>query len=509
MHMMNGNFNNDSELVIGIVSPVGTNSSDIKTDIIDCLKKFKYKSNIIKVSEEILSPFVVNLPDFSDNEFERISFFMNEGNKIRKKTKDTAILMKGVAAFISDNYRADNGEGPQPQPRNAYIIDSIKHPDEVEFLRNTYGDGFHLIGISDTYDNRINYLTEQKGMSKENAILLLNRDNNEKDKNGQHTGDVYQQADYFISAEDSRKAMRAHVFRLLDLLFGNPFITPTFEEYAMFRAYVASLRSADLSRQIGVVVTKENEILAEGVNDCPRAFGGLYWPVYNDKDGGYIDETDGRDYMFKGGYDSNKIEQQKIIKNILNKLDCPNTDENIEKIKSTGIGALTEFGRVVHGEMEALMMCARNGISTKECSMYMTTFPCHNCAKHIIAAGIKRVTYIEPYPKSKALEFYTNEISQNEQDSDKKVIFIPFKGVGPHRFIDLFSMHSIRWYSRNRKDKEGYVVHWDRNKASLRNPMSLMNYIEMEQSAQKQYAEETKQIGRENENEQNGSNKSK
>ena len=334
-------------------------------------------------------------------------------------------------------------------------------------------------------------------MSEENALTILNRDNNEKEKNGQYTGDVYQQADYFISAGDGPTETQAHIFRLLDLLFGNPFITPTFEEYAMFRAYVASLRSADLSRQIGVVVTKDNEVLAEGVNDCPKAFGGLYWPVYNSEDGEYVDEIDGRDYKFGKGFDSNKIQQQKIIENILNELDCPNTDENVAKIKSTGIGALTEFGRVVHGEMEALMMCARNGISTKECSMYMTTFPCHNCAKHIIAAGIKKVVYIEPYPKSKALEFYTNEISQNGQDSERKVIFIPFKGVGPHRFIDLFSMHSIRWYSRNRKNKDGYVVQWDRDKANLRNPMSLMNYIEMEQSAHKQYTEEINQIGKE------------
>ncbi len=493
--MMNRNSNSDSELVIGIVSTVGTNSSEIKTCIIDSLNKFSYKSNMIKVSEHILSKFVTNLPDFSGNEYERISFFMDKGNEIREKTQDAAILMKGVAAFIFDNYRKDN-EGPQP--RNAYIIDSIKHPDEVEFLRNTYGEGFHLIGISDTYEHRKKYLVERKGMSEENALIILDRDNNEKEKNGQHTGDVYQQADYFISAGDSRIETEAHIFRLLDLLFGNPFITPTFEEYAMFRAYVASLRSADLSRQIGVVVTKDNEVLAEGVNDCPKAFGGLYWPVYNEEDGKYIDEINGRDYMFKEGYDSNKIQQQKIITSILNELNCLNTDENVAKIKSTGIGALTEFGRVVHGEMEALMMCARNGISTKECSMYMTTFPCHNCAKHIIAAGIKKVVYIEPYPKSKALEFYTNEISQNEQDSDKKVIFIPFKGVGPHRFIDLFSMHSIRWYSRNRKNKDGYVVRWDRNKANLRNPMSLMNYIEMEQSAHKQYTEEINQIGKEN-----------
>ena len=152
--MMNRNSNTDSELVIGIVSPVGTNSSEIKTCIIDSLNKFSYKSNMIKVSEHILSKFVSKLPDFSGNEYNRISFFMDKGNEIREKTQDAAILMKGVAAFIFDNYRMDN-EGPQA--RNAYIIDSIKHPDEVEFLRNTYGEGFHLIGISDTYERRKKY----------------------------------------------------------------------------------------------------------------------------------------------------------------------------------------------------------------------------------------------------------------------------------------------------------------------------------------------------------------
>lgn len=65
------------------------------------------------------------------------------------------------------------------------------------------------------------------------------------------------------------------------------------------------------------------------------------------------------------------------------------------------------------------------------------------------------MVYIELYPKSKALEFYLNEISQNEQEYDKKVISVHFKEGGPHRFIDLFSMHSIKWYSRNRKDKNG------------------------------------------------------
>lgn len=86
-----------------------------------------------------------------------------------------------------------------------------------------------------------------------------------------------------------------------------------------------------------------------------------------------------------------------------------------------------EYGRVVRAEMEALLMFARNNISCRGATLYATTFQCHNSAKHIIATGILKVTYIEPYPKNKALEFYKNEISDKEC-KDK----VQFVGVGPH-----------------------------------------------------------------------------
>jgi deoxycytidylate deaminase len=67
---------------------------------------------------------------------------------------------------------------------------------------------------------------------------------------------------------------------------------------------------------------------------------------------------------------------------------------------------LTEFGRDVHAEMSAIVSAARRGTSTEGAYLYCTTFPCHNCAKHIIAAGIRQVVYVEPYAKSFAAEFH-------------------------------------------------------------------------------------------------------
>ena len=132
--------------------------------------------------------------------------------------------------------------------------------------------------------------------------------------------------------------------------------------------------------------------------------------------------------------------------------------------------------------MEALLACSRNHIDCRGAVMYMTTFPCHNCAKHIIAAGIKDVYYIEPYPKSKALQFYKREISTKYSDSNK-VRFLPFSGVGPRRYIDLFSMASSFSYKKMRKDSDGYRIPFEKATAYPRNNQNGMSYLEKELSA--------------------------
>jgi deoxycytidylate deaminase len=57
---------------------------------------------------------------------------------------------------------------------------------------------------------------------------------------------------------------------------------------------------------------------------------------------------------------------------------------------------LTEYGRVVHAELLALCDAARLGRSVKGATLYCTTFPCHNCTKHLLASGIRRVVFMEP-----------------------------------------------------------------------------------------------------------------
>jgi deoxycytidylate deaminase len=124
-----------------------------------------------------------------------------------------------------------------------------------------------------------------------------------------------------------------------------------------------------------------------------------------------------------------------------------------EMLQSTRVAELTEFGRAVHAEMEAILSAVRRGVSVKDANLYTTTFPCHNCAKHIVGAGIREVIYIEPYPKSLALDMHRDSTAfagyvgaesaaaPNLQggSSLEKVMFKPFEGVAPRRYSALFS----------------------------------------------------------------------
>ena len=144
--------------------------------------------------------------------------------------------------------------------------------------------------------------------------------------------------------------------------------------------------------------------------------------------------------------------------------------------------------------MEAILSCSREGIPTSNAVLYCTTFPCHNCAKHIIASGIERVVYVEPYPKSMALQLHGDAIELKELDAkvdttshqddslpNKKVVFESFIGVGPRRFLDLFSMTLGMGSKLKRKNKvTGKALNWSADSSQIRTPLLTKSYLEIE-----------------------------
>ncbi|HBE9180351.1 TPA: dCMP deaminase family protein [Serratia fonticola] len=480
----------DSELVIGLVGAVGTNLDLLKVSITEMLKAYSYDVEEIRISKDIIKQFRP-IPESTDN-YTTADELMSAGNYLRRKSRNNAILSMAVSALISSSREKDENQTPKPKSRKAYIIQSLKHPDEVNLLREVYTNGFYLIGVYANEERRKNYLVDHRSMSEPHAEKLIIRDADEDDKWGQHTRDTYELSDFFVNFDNNYDRITNHLWRFFDLIFGKPNVSPTFDEYAMSMAYSASLRSADLSRQVGAVLTKNNMILTTGANDIPTFGGGLYWPeMINDR----IQDIDGgRDYML--GYDSNADEKKNIITDILKKVsdaieNCKNDDissnkNEIEDIISTSLDKsrirdITEYGRVVHAEMEAILSCARSEINTYRTTLYCTTFPCHNCAKHIVASGIEKVLYIEPYPKSKAFVFHKDSITSSENSNEvNKVIFEPFVGVGPRCYFNLFSINLGIGYKIVRKDKEGKVMKWNRRNGRLRIQMLPSSYIEKE-----------------------------
>ncbi|MGX9775043.1 anti-phage dCTP deaminase [Janthinobacterium aestuarii] len=464
----------DSELVIGLVGAVGTNLKHVTDVLTDRLHVFNYTCDEVKISSNIIS--VISKIDEQDY-YQRTDRLMTEGNNLRLKTGDFGFLAKAASGKINA-IRASRGadSSKSPMRRRAFIISSLKHPEEVAALRKIYGSGFYLIGIHSLENRRRDFLEENKKITEDQAKLLIARDADEKDKFGQHTRDTYHLSDFFVDSSPNGDKFEKDIWRFLDLIFGKPFVTPTFDEYAMFMAFSASLRSADMSRQVGAVVARNCSIVATGANDVPKFGGGLYWPEYDKEGIRIIDAKEGRDYQ-RGG-DANAIVKNEIIEDILSRVRPEQRDDLKSVLGASKLKDITEYGRIVHAEMEALLSCARENISTKNAHIYCTTFPCHNCAKHLIAAGVERVIYVEPYPKSKALEFHKDSITL--QSEEKKLKFEPFVGVGPRSFFSLFSVNLGGGYPVVRKNEDGTPVDWGEKSSRLRMQMLPISYLERE-----------------------------
>lgn len=57
-----------------------------------------------------------------------------------------------------------------------------------------------------------------------------------------------------------------------------------------------------------------------------------------------------------------------------------------------------KYNHVIHAEMNALMGALKNNVSLENATCYVTWTPCKDCAKHLVAAGIKRVVAL-PVPE--------------------------------------------------------------------------------------------------------------
>jgi deoxycytidylate deaminase len=488
------------ELVFGLVGSVGLDLALVAEHLQRALREVAYDSEVIRLSELLhrISWGTPLRPETQSSRDQYILSHQDKGNELREQTgRGDALALLAVAAVrvlrsegdlppppLANDQASSSAVAPQlrpsrdrededddptplfdrvkkPKRRFAYILRSLKHPDEAKTLTDIYGKRFILIGAyaSDRRDEAdlAAAIAHSKASSvtaehEEEAHRIAERDSAEIDNPfGQNVRDTYPLADCFVDVS-SEDRLKREIQRFIELLFGTPVETPRRDEYAMFLASGAKLRSAALGRQVGAaILDAAGAVIAMGTNEVPKAGGGQYWAG---------EAYDRRDHEYDDGSDSSDIMRRAILAEILGEIrkrgfDVPGEDDLLPVMRGTKVGKMVEFGRAVHAELAAIVDAARRGVSVQGATLYTTTFPCHNCARHIVAAGIQEVVYVEPYAKSLATELHKDAIVLDASSADhRKVVFRPFVGVAPSRYVDVFTM-------LKRKDDLGFRMHFE------------------------------------------------
>ncbi len=152
----------------------------------------------------------------------------------------------------------------------------------------------------------------------------------------------------------------------------------SWDEYFMGIAYLSAMRSKDPSTQVGAcIIDEDKKIIGIGYNGFPIGSNDDEMPW--NKEGEFLD---------------------------------------------------TKYPYVVHAELNAILNSIK---SLKNCTIYVTHFPCNECAKAIVQSGIKKVIYFSDKHKDKDSTKASRRILENaglnikKIEIDKKNIDISFR----------------------------------------------------------------------------------
>ena len=64
----------------------------------------------------------------------------------------------------------------------------------------------------------------------------------------------------------------------------------------------------------------------------------------------------------------------------------------------------------LHAEQNAIIDCAKRGVSCNNCIAYVTHYPCIICCRLLLAAGIKEIKYLEDYKNDELVSYFCNQM---------------------------------------------------------------------------------------------------
>jgi dCMP deaminase len=239
----------------------------------------------------------------------------------------------------------------QLQPDRNYAIDSVRHPVEVEILRNC-GQEFRLVWVDAKLETRFERIRARGRSGDPQSVAELEaleeRERGSDDPNAQQLAAVEQLADLRLmndaSLDELHRQLQSWVSNNL------AFSRPGWDDYFMSIARVVASRSNCVKRKVAAVVTSDKRIISTGYNGTPRG-------TRNCNQGG-----------------------------------CPRCNELAQS------GTRLDECLCSHAEENAITQSAYHGVSLKGGTLYTTFSPCLQCTKMIINAGLSEVVYRSDYP---------------------------------------------------------------------------------------------------------------
>ena len=304
------------ELIFGIAGPIGVDMDELTDSLTNALKSVRYDARLVKVTD-LMMGYTTDVPKPEDTSyFYDINYKMDHANALCRDYGGGDTIARIAVREIKRLRREITGEKNKIPERISYIIRQIKRPEEVNLIRRVYGKQFILISAYGSEFDRSKRIERKlrRNLTEPRDVQgrvehLVNRDASEEASFGQHLRDAFPLADVFVDGIN-RREMDAKIIRFIQAFFGRTNISPSKDEYGMYAAKSASLRSSDLSRQVGAAIfSLDGEIITQGCNEVPKALGGTYWD---------LETPDHRDVWL--GHDPNDLLKRELLRDLFQKL---------------------------------------------------------------------------------------------------------------------------------------------------------------------------------------------
>ena len=268
---------NYHELVFGLTSPIGVSQEETIKYLKSLIQEHKWHYQVISTSNLVLNK-LKEAEDYVPETGCTAFRLLERQKKYQQELNDENPFNSISASLTIDKIKSSRKNNKNFCKENkrsgtVYLVTNLNDSKDSNCLKSLYKEGFFQFGLTSSPESRRKNLNRvldslKYSINPENGFANKIAESLEKNE----ISKVFVQSDFFVNTEENLKST---IERFIDLILGAPNISPTAEEHSMFMAFMSSVNSADLSRQVGAVITsKEDDIIATGSNDVQKVGAG-------------------------------------------------------------------------------------------------------------------------------------------------------------------------------------------------------------------------------------------